>query len=339
MQKNNPPVSQRSSKETDTNISKKIDKHAQTPLSIDTYITAATRDNTRKSYQSAVVHFEQTWGGFLPATADSMAEYLAFYAAKLAHSTLKQRLAALSVWHKEQGFPDPTKASHVKKVLKGIGELHPYKAKQAKPLQLDYIQKIIAHITLKLENHEGNRNKLIRDKALILLGFWRAFRSDELTRLHVEDIQNHPNHGLEIHLQRSKSDRTSSGRVFRVPALSTLCPVQAYNDWLHVLNKKQGAVFCSINRWGQINDTPIQPSSVMHIIQSYCKKVGIDDAHLFTSHSLRRGFANWANSHNWDVTALMKYVGWKDIHSAMRYIDQPDPFSQHHIEQGLQHLK
>jgi len=321
------------------NTVKQADKLSQTSLSIDTYISAATRDNTRKSYQSAVVHFEHTWGGFLPATADSIAEYLAFYAAKLAHSTLKQRLAALSVWHKEQGFPDPTKATHVKKVLKGIGELHPYKAKQAKPLQLDYIQTIIAHITHQLEKHQGNRNKLVRDKALILLGFWRAFRSDEITRLHIEDIHNHPNQGLEIHLQRSKSDRTSSGRTFRVPALSTLCPVQAYDDWLYVLNKKQGAVFCSINRWGHIGDTPIQASSVMHIIQGYCKNVGIEDAHLFTSHSLRRGFANWANSHQWDVTALMKYVGWKDIHSAMRYIDQPDPFSQQHIEKGLQQLK
>ena len=39
-------------------------------------------------------------------------------------------------------------------------------------------------------------------------------------------------------------------------------------------------------------------------------------------HSLRRGFATWANSHGWDVKDLMEYVGWKDATSAMRYIDR-----------------
>ena len=48
---------------------------------------------------------------------------------KLAHNTLKQRLAVLAQWHIDQGFPDPTKAPLVKKVLKGIRELHPEKEK------------------------------------------------------------------------------------------------------------------------------------------------------------------------------------------------------------------
>ncbi len=35
---------------------------------IDEYLKAATRENTRLSYQAAVDHFEVTWGGVLPAT-------------------------------------------------------------------------------------------------------------------------------------------------------------------------------------------------------------------------------------------------------------------------------
>jgi len=37
----------------------------------DRYIQAATRENTRQSYRSAIEHYEVSWGGFLPATADS----------------------------------------------------------------------------------------------------------------------------------------------------------------------------------------------------------------------------------------------------------------------------
>jgi hypothetical protein len=31
----------------------------------------------------------------------------------------------------------------------------------------------------------------------------------------------------------------------------------------------------------------------------------------------------------------MEYVGWKDIRSAMRYIDRADPFARHRIETRL----
>ncbi|WP_412032775.1 hypothetical protein [Pseudomonas syringae] len=36
---------------------------------------------------------------------------------------------------------------------------------------------------------------------------------------------------------------------------------------------------------------------------------------------MRRGFASWAHSNGWDLKSLMAYVGWRDIKSAMRYID------------------
>ena len=44
-------------------------------------------------------------------------------------------------------------------------------------------------------------------------------------------------------------------------------------------------------------------------------------ADQYTSHSLRRGFATWAHRSGWDLKSLMSYVGWKDIKSAMRYVE------------------
>jgi hypothetical protein len=76
----------------------------------DQHIRAAARDNTRQRYQFAIRHFEVEWRGFLPATADSIARYLADHAKTLSINTLRQRLAALAQWHIDQGFPDPTKA-------------------------------------------------------------------------------------------------------------------------------------------------------------------------------------------------------------------------------------
>ena len=39
------------------------------------------------------------------------------------------------------------------------------------------------------------------------------------------------------------------------------------------------------------------------------------------------GFAGWANANQWDVKTLMQYVGWRDVQSALRYIDGADPFA------------
>jgi hypothetical protein len=41
---------------------------------------------------------------------------------------------------------------------------------------------------------------------------------------------------------------------------------------------------------------------------------------------LRRGFASWASANGWEMRALMEYVGWKNVSSASRYVDSPDPY-------------
>ncbi len=153
---------------------------------LDRYLHAATRDNTRRSYRAAIEHFEVEWGGSLPATAESVARYLAAHAGQLSLNTLKLRLSALAQWHNSQGFPDPTKAPLVRQTLRGIRALHPAREKQAEPLQLRNLQQVVetpARAKRQAEAAGHRRLALLRsrrDAALILLGFWRGFRSDEL---------------------------------------------------------------------------------------------------------------------------------------------------------------
>lgn len=151
----------------------------QVMTEVDRYIQAGTRENTRRSYQSAVEHFEVTWGGFLPATSDSILRYLVDHADKLSINTLKQRLAALAQWHSSQGFPDPTKTPVVRQVLKGIRTLHPAQEKQAAPLQLNHLEQAIAWLDKEAARAtaQANLGRLLRcrrDAALILIGFWRG---------------------------------------------------------------------------------------------------------------------------------------------------------------------
>lgn len=292
---------------------------------VDRYIEAATRDNTRRSYRAAIEHFEVTWGGFLPATSESVARYLASHAGTLSVNTLKLRLSALAQWHISQGFVDPTKAPMVRKVIKGIRALHPAQEKQAEPLQLKDLEKVIAWLEIEISEASAQHDqpRLLRsrrDSALILLGFWRGFRSDELCRLQVQDVKAIANSGISLYLPRSKGDRDNLGRTYQTPALQRLCPVQAYIEWINCAALVRGPVFRAVDRWGNLKEEGLHANSVIPLLRQALQGAGIAAEH-YTSHSLRRGFASWAHGNGWDLKSLMSYVGWRDIKSAMRYID------------------
>jgi integrase len=125
---------------------------------------------------------------------------------------------------------------------------------------------------------------------------------------------------MSLFLSRSKGDRENLGPTYYVPALKRLCPVQAYLDWIRVAGIAHGAVFRRLDRWGHLNEEGLNPSSLIGLLRKIMQRAGIP-AEAYTSHSLRRGFATWATDNGWDLKALMTYIGWKDIKSAMRYID------------------
>jgi len=174
------------------------------------------------------------------------------------------------------------------------------------------------------EQRQGDLLRARRDRALILLGFWRGFRSDELCRLQIEHVQAVAGSGISLYLPRSKSDRDNLGRTFHTPALLRLCPVQAYIEWINSAALVRGPVFRGINRWGRLSEQGLHANSVIALLRQALERAGIAGEH-YTSHSLRRGFATWAHRSGWDLKSLMSYVGWKDMQSAMRYVEA-NPF-------------
>ena len=308
----------------------------------DRYLNAATRDNTRKSYRAAVEHFEVTWGGFLPATGDSIVRYLADYADQHAISTLKQRLAALAQWHITQGFADPTKTPMVRQMLKGIRAVHPAQQKQATPLLIQHLEQAADWLEQAATNatDTGDFKALMRhrrDIALLLIGFWRGFRSDELARLQVQNTQAQAGAGITFYLAQSKGDRHNAGASFHTPALKKLCPVQAYINWITAAGIAHGPVFRKLDRWGNLSDDAINSNSLIPMLRRIFEQAGVP-ADAYSSHSMRRGFATWASANGWDIKSLMSYVGWKDIKSALRYVDAGGSFAGLAVQAPMREL-
>ncbi|MBV6800070.1 site-specific integrase [Xanthomonas euvesicatoria] len=308
--------------------------------SVKQYLEAATRANTERAYAGAIRHFEVEWGGHLPATAEQVACYLAAYAGQLALNTLRHRLAALAQWHQVHGFADPTRAPVVRQVLKGIQTLHPSVEKRATPLQLTQLGQVTtwledAAAAARSRGDRASELRHLRDRAFLLLGFWRGFRGDELARLQVDHLRLVPGEGMTCFLPHSKGDRRHAGTTYKVPALSRWCPVASTSSWIAAAALTDGPVFRAINQWGGVADTALHPNSLVPLLRRIFGEAGLASPNTYSGHSLRRGFAGWANANGWDVKSLMEYVGWRDVHSAMRYLDGADPFARQRIEASL----
>src|SRR3546814_16173815 len=102
----------------------------------------------------------------------------------------------------------------------------------------------------------------LRDRALVLLGFWRGFRGDELVRLQVQDLRLVPGEGMTCFLPHSKGDRQHAGRTYKVPALSRWCPVAATSAWVDEAELHEGPLFRAVDQWAGIATTPDRKSGV-----------------------------------------------------------------------------
>lgn len=146
------------------------------------FLAAATSDNTRRTYRSAIRHF-QAWGGVLPCDEATVIHYLLTFAEALNPRTLSLRLTALGQWHRFQGFPDPTASATVRKTLRGIERVHGRPRQKAKALLLEDLDLIVTHLAT-LDGLAA-----LRDSALIQVGYFGAFRRSELVMLEVHYLQ------------------------------------------------------------------------------------------------------------------------------------------------------
>lgn len=296
------------------------------------YRAAGRRLNTEKAYTAAVKHYRQVWGGVLPTTAADIAAYLANYAPTLAPSTLHLRLSGLRSWHLSHGFSDPTSANIVSEVMRGIRHEHNRAPKKAEPLLLDDIIIIAAHLERRHADAVAagsvkNALSSARDKALLLIGFWRGYRCSDLARIEIQNI-SFESDKVEIFLPTSKADRSNAGDTQWAPRMDNklICPVKALEDYVWLFAKKSGPLFVSISRRGEVGETGLSAKSVTSLLRKMIVASGAPlSAASFSSHSLRRGFSTWSvRAIGWDMNALASYVGWSSVQTAAEYV-QADP--------------
>lgn len=281
------------------------------------YLQAATSQNTRKAYQQDIKHFV-TWGGLLPTSPKQVIEYLHDHAGQLNARTLARRLTALKNWHLYQGFSDPTSFPAVRKTLTGIKNIHGKPKQKASPIGLSLLRDwIIQHSSSCQLKHK-------RNKALLLIGFFGAFRRSELVNIRWEDIVFSAE-GIEILISKSKSDQQAHGQVCAIPyGAAELCPIAALNEWCEKAGIQSGFIFRRIQKNNRISKDPISAQQANIII-----KVAFNttrDGMAYSSHSLRRGFATQASKMGVPFGAIMRQGRWKHEGTVLGYIEEGKRF-------------
>lgn len=285
------------------------------------YIQAATSNNTRKAYQQDIRHF-MAWGGLLPATPETIVSYLVSYADKLNSRTLIRRLTAIKHWHMYQNFLDPTSHPLVRKTLKGIQNTHGQPKVKAPALELQDL--------IIMTNFLASSARLIdlRDRALLLIGFFGAFRRSELLAIKYEHL-HFKLQGLEILIPRSKTDQAGDGQRCAIPYRkdnSELCAVKAIKSWCEHAKISSGHVFRKLNKQSRVMQSAISAGHLNIILKSIAQDCGLNQAANYSSHSLRRGFATVASQKGASLSAIMRQGRWRSSDTALSYVEEGRDF-------------
>ncbi len=267
-------------------------------------------NNTLRAYQSDFRDFSTFCikNGFSPIPTQP--KIIALYITKLSKSskfsTLKRRIASISVIHKLKGHYLDTKHPIIMENLHGIKRALGSRQKAKKPILINDLKLIIKVI---------NKEKL-RDKALILIGFAGGFRRSELVNINKEDIEFVPE-GVKILISRSKTDQSGEGSIKAIPYFQNqeFCPVIALKNYLNsgFLDKSENKIF------------NISDKSVALIIKRYAEKAGLDSS-KYAGHSLRSGFATTAAEFGAEERNIMAMTGHKTTQMVRRYIQEANLF-------------
>jgi site-specific recombinase XerD len=291
------------------------------------FMYAAKASSTRQAYAADLADFRRFTDRhglpLLPTTPKVVALYISDLAMRLAVSTIRRRMAAITNAHREAGYADspasPRQHFVVREVLAGIKRTVGAATHGAEPLLGEAVRRIVAVCPPDLLG--------IRDRSLILLAFALGARRSELASIiGVRDL-TFTDQGLHIWLRRGKTDQEMTGRVVAVPfgEHTETCPVVAIRAWLQAAGIISGPVFRAVNRHGRVSAHALSTRSVAKILKRAAIRAGLDPAHV-SPHGLRAGMVTQAAINGAEERDIARVTGHRSTTMVRRYVRDADLF-------------
>ena len=270
--------------------------------------------NTLRAYQADFKDFSAFCAknglSSMPTEPKILSLYLTHLSATSKFSTLKRRIASISVIHKMKGHYLDTKHPLIMENLHGIKRVKGSNQKSKKPILINDLKLIINAI----DQTNQSEKKKNRDKALILVGFSGGFRRSELVDINYDDLE-FVDEGVKIFIKRSKTDQSGEGMTKAIPYFDNklFCPVTNLKNWIDYSEINSGKIF------------DISDKSVALIIKKYASLSGLDSSR-YGGHSLRSGFATSTAESGAEERNIMAMTGHKTTQMVRRYIQEANLF-------------
>lgn len=255
-----------------------------------------------------------------PRAAARRPEALSGYITELAGAgakvgTISRRLSSIRFVHVMRDLPDPTDARRVTAVWEGIRRTHgapPVRARALMPPDLDDVVAACG---------SGTDLAGLRDRALLLVGFFSALRRSELAGLTVAEVAEHPR-GRVLSIPRSKTNPYGTEPELVVlphAHRAARCPVTALRTWLEAAGITEGPVLRKVTRGNRVTDRPLHPESVNEIVQRAVARAGIGPG-PWSAHSLRAGHVTYAHQRGASDRAIAHQTRHRSLATVGTYI-------------------
>jgi len=276
-------------------------------------LKSSKASNTLRAYKADFKDFalfcQQNGLNSMPSEPKIITLYLTRLSKSSKFSTLKRRLASISVIHKLNGHYLDTKHPIITENLLGIKRVKGTHQKAKKPILINDLKLIINAI-----NEDKNQINRSKNKALLLIGFAGGFRRSELVAILFDDVE-FVQEGVKIFVKRSKTDQSGEGMTKGIPYFSNpdYCPVISLKSWIQEGQIKSGKIF------------DMSDKNVALTIKKYAAIAGLDQ-NKYSGHSLRSGFATSTAELGAEERSIMAMTGHKTTQMVRRYIQEANLF-------------
>ncbi len=280
-------------------------------------LEGAYSPHTLRGYRADFVIFEawcrKTKQSPLPATPETVANFITAQTATCSASTLKHRIASIRKIHRLMRLPSPTEDEDVAIALRRAFRQKRRRPKQALGITSDRLAKLLSACG---DDLIGKRNR-----AMLQTAYDTLCRRAELVALRVEDIQEAENGGARILIRRSKNDPFGDGRYGRLSQAA----LEALKSWLHISKIKSGFIFKATNN-GRVTKDGLHPYAVNRTVKELALTAGFDEAIIadLSGHSFRVGAAQDLMTDGKSILAIMKAGGWRSMNVVGRYVENAD---------------
>ena len=276
-------------------------------------LKSSKANNTLRAYKADFKDFalfcQQNGLNSMPSEPKIITLYLTHLSKSSKYSTLKRRLASISVIHRLNGHYLDTKHPVITENLLGIKRVKGTYQKAKKPILINELKLIVNAI-----NKDKNQISRSKNKALLLIGFAGGFRRSELVAILLDDVE-FVSEGVKIFVKRSKTDQSGEGMTKGIPYFSSpdYCPVISLKNWIQEGKINSGKIF------------DMSDKNVALTIKKYAAIAGLDQ-NKYSGHSLRSGFATSTAELGAEERSIMAMTGHKTTQMVRRYIKEANLF-------------